>query len=75
MYTFAPTSKERLSAQTALYKITDALVRLVAPILSYTADEVWSYMPKVEGRPASVHLGGICSSRRRSRRKVFGHPL
>ena len=56
MYTFAPTSKERLSAQTALYKITDALVRLVAPILSFTADEVWSYLPKVEGRPSSVHL-------------------
>ncbi len=56
MYTFAPTSKERLSAQTALYRITDALVRLVAPILSYTADEVWSYMPKVEGRVGSVHL-------------------
>ncbi len=56
MYTFAPTSKERLSAQTALYKITDALVRLVAPILSYTADEVWGYMPVVEGRVGSVHL-------------------
>jgi isoleucyl-tRNA synthetase len=56
MYTFAPTSKERLSAQTVLYKITDALVRLVAPILSYTADEVWGYMPKVEGRVGSVHL-------------------
>ena len=56
MYTFAPTSKERLSAQTALYKITDALVRLVAPILSFTADEVWGYMPKVEGRVGSVHL-------------------
>jgi isoleucyl-tRNA synthetase len=56
MYTFAPTSKERLSAQTALYKITDALVRLVAPILSFTADEVWSYMPKTEGAPERVHL-------------------
>jgi len=56
MYTFAPTSRERLSAQTALYKITDALVRLVAPILSYTADEVWGYMPEVEGRVGSVHL-------------------
>ncbi len=56
MYTFAPTSKERLSAQTALYKITDALVRLVAPILSYTADEVWGYMPRVERRVGSVHL-------------------
>jgi isoleucyl-tRNA synthetase len=59
MYTFAPPSKERLSAQTALYKITDALVRLVAPILSFTADEVWSYMPKVEGRVESVHLAGF----------------
>ena len=56
MYTFAPTSKERLSAQTTLYKITDALVRLVAPILSFTADEVWSYLPRAEGRPSSVHL-------------------
>jgi isoleucyl-tRNA synthetase len=56
MYTFAPTSKERLSAQTTLYKITDALVRLVAPILSFTADEVWGYMPPLDGRPASVHM-------------------
>jgi isoleucyl-tRNA synthetase len=28
----------------------------VAPILSFTADEVWQYLPAVEGRPASVHL-------------------
>jgi isoleucyl-tRNA synthetase len=56
MYTFAPTSKERLSAQTTLYKITDALVRLVAPILSFTADEVWGYLPKTDDHAASVHL-------------------
>ncbi|WP_058185827.1 isoleucine--tRNA ligase [Terracidiphilus gabretensis] len=56
MYTFAPTSKERLSAQTVLWKIAEALVRLVAPILSFTADEVWEYLPPVEGREASVHL-------------------
>jgi isoleucyl-tRNA synthetase len=56
MYTFAPTSKERRSAQTVLWQITEALVRLVAPILSFTADEVWEYLPKVEGREASVHL-------------------
>jgi isoleucyl-tRNA synthetase len=31
-------------------------VRLVAPILSFTADEVWDYLPVVEGREASVHL-------------------
>jgi isoleucyl-tRNA synthetase len=56
MYTFAPTSHARRSAQTVLWQITEALVRLVAPILSFTADEVWEYLPKVEGREASVHL-------------------
>ena len=56
MYTFAPTSRERRSAQTVLWQITEALVRLVAPILSFTADEVWEYLPEVEGREASVHL-------------------
>jgi len=56
MYTFAPTSHERRSAQTVLWQITEALVRLVAPILSFTADEVWEYLPKVEGREASIHL-------------------
>jgi len=56
MYTFAPTSLERRSAQTVLWKITEVLVRLVAPILSFTADEVWEYLPPVEGRPISVHL-------------------
>ena len=56
MYTFAPTSKERRSAQTVLWQITETLVRLVAPILSFTADEVWEHLPAVEGREASVHL-------------------
>jgi isoleucyl-tRNA synthetase len=56
MYTFAPTSHARRSAQTVLWKITEALVRLVAPILSFTAEEVWDYLPAVEGREASVHL-------------------
>jgi isoleucyl-tRNA synthetase len=56
MYTFAPTSQPRRSAQTVLWKITEALTRLVAPILSFTADEVWDHLPAVEGREASVHL-------------------
>ncbi|MGB6689259.1 MAG: isoleucine--tRNA ligase [Terracidiphilus sp.] len=56
MYTFAPLSHARRSAQTVLWKITEALARLVAPILSFTADEVWDYLPKVESREASVHL-------------------
>jgi isoleucyl-tRNA synthetase len=56
MYTFAPTSLARRSAQTALWRITEALVRLVAPVMSFTADEVWEHLPAVEGREASVHL-------------------
>jgi isoleucyl-tRNA synthetase len=56
MYTFAPTSQARRSAQTALWQITEALVRLTAPILTFTADEIWEHLPAVEGREASVHL-------------------
>jgi len=56
MYTFAPQSVERRSAQTVLWKIAEALVRLVAPILTFTADEVWGYLPQVDGRRESVHL-------------------
>jgi isoleucyl-tRNA synthetase len=56
MYTFAPSSHARRSAQTVLWQITEALVRLVAPIFTFTADEVWEYLPVVEGREASVHL-------------------
>jgi isoleucyl-tRNA synthetase len=56
MYTFAPSSMARRSAQTVLWQITEALVRLVAPILSFTADEVWEYLPELKGREASVHL-------------------
>jgi isoleucyl-tRNA synthetase len=56
LYTFAPQGVERRSAQTVLWRITEALVRLVAPILTFTADEVWQYLPPVPDRPASVHL-------------------
>jgi isoleucyl-tRNA synthetase len=56
VYTLAPTSLERRSAQTVLWKIAESLVRLVAPILSFTSDEVWQYLPVVAGREESVHL-------------------
>src|SRR6185437_8000272 len=42
--------------QTTLWRITEALVRLVAPILSFTSDEVWEYLPAGPGREESVHL-------------------
>jgi isoleucyl-tRNA synthetase len=56
LYTFAPNHPGRRSAQTALWRIAEALTRLIAPILSFTADEVWALLPRVEGREASVHL-------------------
>jgi isoleucyl-tRNA synthetase len=56
LYTFAPKSAARRSAQTAIWRIAEAMVRLIAPILSFTADEVWQHLPKVEGRASSVHL-------------------
>ena len=56
LYTSAPNAPGRRSAQTATWRIAEALVRLVAPIMSFTADEVWSFLPAVSGRPVSVHL-------------------
>ena len=55
LYTFAASSKERRSAQSAMYRIADGLVRLLAPVLPVTADELWRHLPGK--REASVHLG------------------
>jgi isoleucyl-tRNA synthetase len=56
LYTFAARSPERRSAQTAMYLMADGLTRLMAPILSFTADELWRYLPRAAGRDASVHI-------------------
>ncbi len=56
LYTAAAKSKSRRSAQTALYRLNFALVRLLAPILGFTCEEVWGYMTRPEGQPDSVHL-------------------
>ncbi|WP_366516795.1 isoleucine--tRNA ligase [Solimonas aquatica] len=45
LYTAASGSQARRSAQTALYHIAEGLVRWIAPILSYTADEIWRMLP------------------------------
>jgi isoleucyl-tRNA synthetase len=54
LYTFAGGSKERRSAQTAMYTMVDGLARLLAPILSFSTDELWRYLPGK--REESVHL-------------------
>ncbi len=45
LYTEKADSKQRRAAQTAMYIILDSLTRMIAPILAYTSDEIWKYMP------------------------------
>ena len=56
LYTFAARSQSRRSAQTAIHRIASALIRLVAPILAFTAEEVWKHLPRQAGEPESVHM-------------------
>jgi isoleucyl-tRNA synthetase len=56
LYTYAPNSPARRSAQTAMWRICEAMVRLLAPILSFTCEEVWQHLPKTMDRLDSVHL-------------------
>ncbi|MDX8414360.1 MAG: isoleucine--tRNA ligase [Mariprofundales bacterium] len=52
-------SARRRSARFTLYTIADALIRLVAPILPFTAEEAWQYLP---GSSGSVHLQSFAPS-------------
>jgi isoleucyl-tRNA synthetase len=56
LYTKAAKNKSRRSGQTAVWKITSALVRLATPILVFTAEEIWKYLPKAASEPSSVHI-------------------
>ena len=55
-YTAKANGVARRSAQTAMYHVIEALTRWLAPIISYTADEIWQYIPGV--RSESVFLEG-----------------
>jgi isoleucyl-tRNA synthetase len=56
LYISSPKWPARRSAQTAIWRIGETLVRLLAPIMSFTSEEVWDYLPRVAGRGESVHL-------------------
>ena len=45
LYTEKADSHTRRAAQTTIYMILDAMTRMIAPILAYTSDEIWKYMP------------------------------
>ena len=56
LYISAPDSTQRRSAQTALFQISDTLVRLLAPILPFTSEEVWRNLYSAEAPTESVHM-------------------
>ncbi len=56
LYTTATRSAERRSAQTALWRLTDVLTRLLAPVLAFTCEEIWLGFARAAGAPTSVHL-------------------
>ncbi len=59
LYCEGTKSKTRRAAQTTLARILDVLVHLMAPILSFTAEEIWNYLPDKKQRPGSVFLSQI----------------
>jgi isoleucyl-tRNA synthetase len=54
LYTLAPDSADRRSAQTAIFDVAVTLAKLIAPVLPFTAEEVWSFLPG--SKEESVHL-------------------
>ncbi|HVH88932.1 MAG TPA: isoleucine--tRNA ligase [Terriglobales bacterium] len=56
LYTYPRNSRARRSGQTAIWRIGQVLVRLLAPIMAFTAEEVWQLLSAVGEKPESVHL-------------------
>jgi isoleucyl-tRNA synthetase len=56
LYTLGATSPARRAAQTVLYDHLLAMVRLMAPVLAFTAEEVWRHIPGAQEMAKSVHL-------------------
>lgn len=54
LYVFPADSRDRRAAQSALYEILQALVALITPILSFTAEEIWSYLPEKTGETVQL---------------------
>ena len=55
LYASAPNDPRRRAAQTVCFEVLTALTRLLAPILSFTTDEVWAHIPGA-GKPESIHV-------------------
>ena len=55
LYTSAPASESRRGAQTVIHTVLETMARLMAPILAFTAEEVWQHLPDLPDKPVSVH--------------------
>ena len=72
LYTFPADSLLRRGSQTVLFEIVTALAKLMAPILSFTAEEIWQVLPEVQEKGSalsSVHLAEFPEAP-----KVFANP-
>lgn len=56
LYVLRADSKERRATQTVLFDILMTLVKLIAPVLSFTAEEMWKYLPAGSASEKSIHL-------------------
>jgi isoleucyl-tRNA synthetase len=56
LYTYPPKSKQRRSAQTALWTLSTALAKVLTPILSHTTEEVWHHLADWRGKEKSIQL-------------------
>ncbi|HPC46535.1 MAG TPA: isoleucine--tRNA ligase [Deltaproteobacteria bacterium] len=59
LYVSKRDSKERRSALSALFMIVRDLTRLLAPVLAFTAEEIWDHIPHFTGKEESVHLSAM----------------
>ncbi len=59
LYVYRAGSKERRSAQSAIFLVLRDLTRLIAPILAFTAEEIWDHIPAFDGKALSVHLSAM----------------
>jgi isoleucyl-tRNA synthetase len=66
LYTSPPASTARRSAQTAMYAILDAMARIMAPIMPFTAEEIWKHMPAVSGQGGKHPPGRLPQTGRRT---------
>ncbi len=59
LYTSPPESLGRRSAQTVMYNLLYSIARLMAPILAFTAEEIWNFMPERKEKEESIHLASL----------------